>query len=122
MSKRILTAKAATVNFGCIFAEGLIDEEGDYYVTIPQLVDLFKVSDSIGLKKFDLAMRKVLSSKLQTPLSSEPVDALCMLEFELLVTNLDRDGNKVAQELRSDLFALSLHQSFADAFGRRLSD
>lgn len=120
----VLSAYLTKVLIGFLEIDGLMDEQGCYYVAIPQLVDINLVPPNRSAKQLEALINAGFSShvtfsftKLKTSLNSKAVNALALKEFEILLARLDRKGNIKAQELRDALVGLSLHQLFSDAFG-----
>jgi hypothetical protein len=113
-----IKAQIAIVNLGLAQIEGLMGEDGQYYVGVPQLCVLL----SIPTKNAAKALRVVLGEGFQflqarTSLHPKAVNALTIAQFEFVLAKLDRKGNVQAQELRDALIGLSLAQLFSDAFG-----
>ncbi len=117
----MLTAFLAKVQVGILEIEGLMDEEGNYYVAIPQLTDLNLVPPNRSAKQLEALTDKAFSShdivKLKTPLNSKGVNAIPVKLVEKLLLRLAIKGNKAAIALMEALIGLSLHQLFSDAFG-----
>lgn len=118
-STMILSAEVTTVQVGFYALEGLMDENGAFYVGIPQLASLKLVPQNRSLKQLEalLGMRFTTHQKLKTSLNSKAINAISLKDFELLIAKLDRKGNIDAQEIRDQLVGLSLHQLFCDSFG-----
>lgn len=115
----ILTAEVTVVQVGLYSLEGLMDENGDFYVGIPQITSLKLVPPNRSRKQLESLLDMVFQShvKLKTPLNPKPINAISLKDFELLIAKLDRKGNPDAQEIRDQLVGLSLHQLFCDSFG-----
>lgn len=117
----MLTAFVAKVQIGTIEIDGLMDEEGNYYVAIPQLAEINLVPPGRSSKQLEALTDKAFSShdlvKLKTPLNSKSVNALPVKLVEKLLLRLAIKGNKAAIALMEALIGLSLHQLFSDAFG-----
>ncbi|MCC5616625.1 hypothetical protein LC605_16405 [Nostoc sp. CHAB 5836] len=119
-----LSANITKVQIGFLEIDGLMDENGDYYVAIPQLVDVELIPPNRSSKQLEALLNTGFQShvnfnfvKLKTELHPKAVNSLPLREFEILLARLDRKGNIKAQELRDTLVGLSLHQLFCDAFG-----
>jgi hypothetical protein len=123
----ILAAKTEKVPFGFFVIDGLMDEQGNYYVGVPQIATLVSLSNAHASRDFkalllkDSSLTKPFSDyvKLKSDLNSQPVNAITLHQFEFLLAKLDRKGNVKAQELRDSLVGLSLHQLFSDAFDKK---
>lgn len=115
----ILTAVVTQVPIGNTSVEGLMTEDGVFYIGIPQVADLFEVSRNTAARDFKRLMgeNSKPSIKLKTEFNKNVTTAFTLTEFEQLVAKLDRKGNKAAQDFRDTLVGLSLHQLFCDAFG-----
>jgi hypothetical protein len=119
MANSIITATVALVPVGHLTIEGLMDEEGKYYVAVTQFNQLISFSASNNTISRDL--KRLLGesfspSKAKTNLYKQLINVFSIEQFELALTKLDRLGNQKAQEFRDQLVGLSLHQLFSDAF------
>lgn len=119
----MLTATVEKVKFGSFEIEGLMDEQGSYYIAIPQLSGLSLVPPNRSAKQLEDLTDKAFSShelvKLKTSLNSKAVNALPVVKFEGLLFNLSLRGNAKAIELSRALIGLSLQQLFSDAFKQK---
>jgi hypothetical protein len=114
-----MKAYVTKVQIGNLEIDGLMDEEGNYFVAIPQMVALNLVPPNRSQKQLESLLGLVFSShvKLKTELNSKVVSAISIRDFERVLAKLDRAGNKFAQDLRDSLVGLTLHQLYSDAFG-----
>lgn len=117
----ILKAEVAQVNLGCFEVEGLMDENGDYYIGVPQLSELNLVPPNRSIKQLESLSGKALQSheivKLKTTINPKAVNALPVRLFEKLLLRLAINGNQQAIVFMEALIGLSLQQLFSDAFG-----
>jgi len=119
---KILTAEIADVPFGVFVIEGLMDENSDYYIGVPQICELFSFLNKNASRDIKQLIYKDSSflkdfTQLRTPLNSKPINAIPIVDFEVLLVALDRvKNNEKAKELRDSLTGLSLYQLFCDAF------
>lgn len=114
----ILRASVAPVSIGYLTIDGLMDENGNFYVGVPQAAALFETSTNTAARDFKRLMGEGFeTSRLKTEFNRNITLGIPLLEFEKLVAKLDRKGNKAAQDFRDDLVGLSLHKLFSDAFG-----
>lgn len=93
----ILSATVAHVNFPlpCETIEGLMDENKSFYVAVPQICVLFSILTKNASRDFKALLGKDHSIlKLQTPLHSNPVNAIPLEDFGALVLELALKGNK----------------------------
>ena len=119
----ILTAEVTKVPVGFLKFDGLMDENGDFYIAAPQLVDIELIPPNRSQKQLEALLNTGFQSqieldfgKLKTALHPKAVNAIPLKKFEVLLARLDRKGNAKAQELRDLLVGVSLHQLFCDAF------
>nr|WP_026731319.1 hypothetical protein [Fischerella sp. PCC 9605] len=114
MTKAIVTQ----VPIGSVAIEGLMDEEGNYYVAAPQLAGEFSLLKNNATREVKVLLGKDFQFvKLKTELNSNAVNAIPLTEFERLLFELALKGNEKAIEFSRMLVGLSLHQLFSDAFG-----
>ncbi len=113
-----MKANVTRIQIGNVEFDGLMDQNGKFYVAIPQMVDLGLVPPNRSQKQLESLLGMVFSShvKLKTERNSKPLNSVSLLEFETIVAKLDRSGNKAAQDFRDLMVGLSLHQLFSDAF------
>ncbi len=115
-----MTTKAfvTDVQFGSMTIEGLMDEQGKYYVAVTQVAAQLLASLNNPSKDVKALLGKGFEQflKLKTELNPNPVNVVTLEQFEVVLTKLDRKGNVKAQQLRDSLFGLSLQQLFSDAF------
>lgn len=119
-----MKAYITEVPFGSFTIEGLMDVEGNYYISSQQAND--KLSFSAQPTDAARAIKRSLGkefkhSRLRVEGIKTEVSAMPLSSFEVLLAKLDRAGNKEAQHLRDALAGLSLHQLFSDAFNVRLN-
>lgn len=118
----MLKAEVTPVKFGDNFSmPGLMDEEGEYYVAVPQLVEKDLVPPNRSGKQLEALLGKAFPShqivKLKTDINSKGVNAIPLEMFGTLVAELAFKGNVNAQIVMRVLVKESLHQLFCDAFG-----
>jgi hypothetical protein len=101
-----------------------MDEEGNYFVAIPQMVALDLIPPNRSRKQLEvsLGLSFQTQSKLKTELHPKAVNVISIQDFERTLAKLDRAGNKFAQDLRDALVGLSLHQLYSDAFGVKFDE
>jgi len=117
----ILTAEVTTVQVGFYSLIGLMTEKGEFYVGIPQIVDLDLIPPNRSRKQLESLSGMVFQShvKLKTKIHPKAINAISLTDFEVLIAKLDRKGSLKAQEIRDQLVGLSLYKLFCDAFGRK---
>ena len=114
---KFLTATVTDVLIGLLAIEGLMDENSDFYVGVPQAADIFETSRNVAARDFKRLLGAAFkTSDLKTEFNKNKTLGMPLSVFELLLNSLDRKGNIKAQELRDSLAGLSLHQLFCDAF------
>lgn len=116
-----IKAQIAPVRVGHLVIEGLMTKDERFYVSIPQVVDRFTIDTQQPARYFKGLLGKGLTidtvfEKIAIEGTRVTVNAMTIDTFEILITKLDRSGNKAAQDFRDDLVGLSLRQLFADAF------
>lgn len=120
----IVSAFVARVSFPlpCKTIEGLMTEDESFYVGVPQICTLFSIPTKHASRDFKVLLGKdCLIPKLKTPLHSNPVNAIPLEDFGLLVLELALKGNKTAIQASRGLVGLSLHQMFSDAFNKEFT-
>lgn len=117
----MVKANVAQVNIGPFVIDGLMDEIGDYFVAMPQMVDMNLIPPNRSLKQLQSLVGEGFQShravKLKTPLHPKEINAIPLELFEGLVVELTIKGNQSAISLTRALVGLSLHQLFCDSFG-----
>ena len=114
-----IKAQIAPIAFGNISFEGLLGDDGRFYIAVPQICELFSLSKVHASRDLKALMGKGSAfAKAKTPLNSKEVNVIPFEAFEILIMALDRvSGNREAQIFRDTLTGLSLHQLACDAFG-----
>ena len=114
----ILTASVTQVNIGPIAIEGLMSENGDFAIAVPQMVALDLVPPNRSAKQLESALGVPFQShKLKTEINPKAINAITLDTFQSVIRALDKKGNPAASAFVDAMFGLSLHQVFADAFG-----
>lgn len=89
---------------------------------MPQVCALFSIPIKHASRDFKALLHKECSiPKLKTELHSNPVTAIPLEDFSLLVLELAFKGNKEAMQASRGLAGLSLHQLFSDAFEKEVT-
>lgn len=118
MAESILHAEITNVQIGLLTIEGLLADNGDFYVAVPQLASINLVPPNRSSKQLKSLVGKTFPfHKLKTPLNSKAINAIKLTDFEAIVVELAIKGNPQAQQMTRDLVGLSLHQLFCDSFG-----
>ena len=118
MANTILAATVAPVSIGHLAIEGLLAEDGRFFVGVPQVADCFQFL----IKNASRDLKALLSEdfqflKLRTPLNPKAVNAISLATFEKVLVEFALRGNEFAISMLRDLVGLSLQQLFCDAFG-----
>lgn len=115
-------AHISTVNVGPIVFEGLMTEDGQYWIAAVQANNVLQFSQNPSVHgNVTKALKSLLgkgfpSVQLRTTLNSKAVTAIPLVEFERLIVELAIKGNPQAALLNRALVGLSLTQVFSDAF------
>lgn len=116
-----LKASISEVKIGPVSLEGLMDENGEFYVSVPQMVDINLIPPNRSAKQLKALLGEGFQShaivKLKTPIHPKEINAIPLESFSSLVFELALKGNNTATELARGLFGLSLYQLFCDSFG-----
>lgn len=116
-----IKAQIATVNLGHIQVEGLLGNDANFYVAIPQIAERFSFDKNQASRDIKgLLGRDFQFAKAVTPLNSKAVNIVSIDQFQRILIELSIKGNVLAQEVLRDMSALGLHQLFCDAFGIQL--
>lgn len=114
----ILKADVTQVNLGNFSIDGLMDDQGNYYIAVPQISSVFSFDSNQASRSIKALLGKGFTfDKLKTPLNSKPVNAIPVQMFEKMLLEMAIKGNQKAIELSRGLIGLSLQQLFSDAFG-----
>lgn len=117
-STMTIKADVTQVQIGFLSIEGLMSENGDFGVGVPQASDTF----SFPIKHASRDMKALLGKDFQfpkwkTPLNSKAVNVIPLDRWSDLSFELALKGNEKAIEIGRAMHGLSWHQLFADAFG-----
>lgn len=118
----VINAKVAMVNLGHIQIEGLLGENGKFYVAVPQVAGQFQIDSNQASRTLKVLLGKdfKLDTKARTTISRNHVNVLALDQFHRVLAELAFRSNPLAQEVFRDMSALGLHQLFCDAFGIQL--
>ena len=96
----ILTASVTQVNIGPIAIEGLMSENGDFAIAVPQVAECFQFDKNQASRNIKaLTGRNYSFAKWQTPLSPKPVNVILLVDFEKVIFALAQKGNNKAVEM-----------------------
>lgn len=118
----ILHASVTTVQIGPVALEGLMNENGDFAIAVPQFADIIQTSRNTASRDLKRLMGEgsktsIAFEKWATPFNKRGVNVLTIADFERVLFEYAINGNAAAIALTRALVGLSLHQVFADAFG-----
>lgn len=113
-----IKAEIAEVQIGPFVIDGLMSANGDFGVAVPQIAERFQFDKRQATR----ALKPMLGEgfqfhKWRTELNPKAVNVITLDDFHKVVRGLDKKGNTTATMLVDELFGLSLHQLFCDAFG-----
>jgi len=118
----ILTASVTTVQIGPLSLQGLMSENGDFAIAVPQIADLIQTSRNTASRDLKRLLGKdsktsIIFDKWTTPFNKRGVNVLHIQDFERVLFEYALAGHAEAIAITRALMGLSLHQLFADAFG-----
>ena len=113
-----IKAEITTVSLGAISFQGLMNEDGEFGIAVPQIAEEFQFPNKHASRQLKTLLGKDFQfSKWKTPLNPKPVNVLDLVGFEKLIFEMALKGNPTAITVSRALIGLSLHQLFSDAFG-----
>lgn len=114
----IVTAEIAKIQIGQVSFDGVMFPDGSYGIAVPQIVELNLVPPDRSRKQLEALTGMVFQThqKAKTKLHPKAVNVIGLNDFEKLTFELAMNGHLVAQKFVRDLYGLSLHQLFSDAF------
>ena len=96
----ILTASVTQVNIGPIAIEGLMSENGDFAIAVPQMVALDLVPPNRSAKQLKAILPgDVMIYQWKTRLSPKSVNVILLVDFEKVIFALAQKGNSKAVEM-----------------------
>lgn len=125
MNNSTKKAIVAKIPIGDQEIDGLMLPDGSYGVAIPQIAELFLVSEKVEKSKTlnyaSQKLKRLLGNdfcphRVSTELGNQKINVVTLKDFEVILAKLDRSGNKAAQDFRDSLVGLSLQQLWSDAF------
>jgi hypothetical protein len=118
MATNILKADVTVVKMGLREIEGLMFENGDFGIAVPQICSIFQIERNQASKGIKALLGKGFQfDKVRTTLHPKAVNVLRLPDFEKLLFRLSLKGNTTAIEISEELIGLSLNQLFSDSFG-----
>ncbi len=117
----ILNAVVADVQIGSLTVQGLMAENGEFGIAVPQMAEYFQFDQnqaSRGIKR--LLGNGFQFDRWKTQLNPKAVNVVTLEQFTQIVLALHRKGNPSASQFVEAMVGLSLHQLFCDAFGLKL--
>jgi hypothetical protein len=101
----MITAVVAKVQIGTTEIDGLMDEDGNFYVGIPQLTDINLVPRRRSAKQLLSLLQLDFDPfvKVKTPLHSKPINALPINYLEPILNGLVFKGSEAALLMQNSL-------------------
>jgi len=113
----IVKADIAFVNLGASLIEGLMSEDNQFGVAVPQICSLFQFLNKNAQRDIKTILGESFQFlKWRTTLNPKAVNVLLLPDVERLMFELALRQNEEAINLSRTLIGLSLHQLFSDAF------
>jgi hypothetical protein len=86
---KFLTATVTDVLIGLLAIEGLMDENSDFYVGVPQAADIFETSRNVAARDFKRLLGEAFkTSDLKTEFNKNKTLGMPLSVFELLLNSL----------------------------------
>lgn len=116
----ILTATVTKVKIGPVSMDGLMSENGDFAIALPQVSEHFRFPNKHAARTVKPMLGEGFQfPKWKTELNPKAVNVIPLAEMEKLILELALQGNEAAIAFSRALIGLSLHQLFCDAFGKK---
>ena len=114
-----IKAEITQVAIGTLSLEGLMSENGDFGVAVPQITEKFRFDKNQASRDLNTLLGKGFQfDKWKTSLNPKAVNVIPLDKFQELIRAMDKSGKyPIASAFVDALFGLSLHQLFCDAFG-----
>jgi hypothetical protein len=113
-----IKADVTQVQIGFLSIEGLMSENGDFGVGLPQVSERFLVPQKNASRDVKALLGKDFQFlKWKTSLNPKSINVIPLEQWSNLIFELALSGNQKAIELSRLLQGMSWHQLFADAFG-----
>lgn len=117
-TSKTMKAYVTQVDLGAIEIEGLMDEQGKFYVAVPQISDTFQFPNKHASRDIKALLGEGFQfPKLSTELHPKAVNAVPLDAFDKLVVKLALKGNELAIAQLDSSNSLNSKQLFSDAFG-----
>lgn len=116
----VIKAEVKSAKIGPLSIEGLMSENGDFAVAVPQASERFQIASNQASRSIKTLLGTGFQfDKWKSPLHPKEVNVLSLSDFEKLMVELAFNGNEKAREMVRALTGLSLYQLFCDAFGKK---
>ena len=103
-----IKAEITEVQIGVLKIQGLMSEDGDFGVAVPQVTERFQINKNQASRDLKALLGKGFQfDKWKTPLNPKAVNVIPLDSFQTLVRELDKRGNKAASDFVDSLFGLS---------------
>ena len=110
-------ATVADVRVGLFTIKGLLGDDGEFYVGVPQINEEFQFLKHNASRELKTLMGETFQFlKAKTALNPKAINVVSLKDFERLLFELSLKGNSRAIDICRSLVGLSLHQLFCDAF------
>ncbi len=120
----IVKAEITKVHFGQnLEIDGLMSDEGEFAVAIPQMVELNLIPPNRSTKQLQSLLGMPFEShQWKTPIHPKPVNVISLKTFEELIWVLHEKGVEPAKVFVKALYGVSLYQVFTRAFGKKFEE